>query len=266
MINHGRTLLLNIDGSTRPDGTYIGEEYIDPLYLNIKLPISLSRIRGALLGFNSDRATLNYKLNQLLKMVHSTSLAHYVTDLDHRITYLDNTDTRLFDPTTYSGIVKLLEGSNTWAINLIGNPSTVRSNGLMFDSWDIELQTVTSVAVSHRVKDLSTAVTSITYTSGLSSIVPLTGTGFTFTINQGVLSELPKWSLDIITRPESTITDIFDLVKKQLDTDESLFLNEQPYVELFNTWRASILPVPIRLSAVVIALMYRIEKLRVQGV
>jgi hypothetical protein len=151
-------------------------------------------------------------------------------------------------------------------LNLIGNPSTVRSNGLMFDSWDIELQTVTSVAVSHRVKDLSTAVTSITYTSGLSSIVPLTGTGFTFTINQGVLSELPKWSLDIITRPESTITDIFDLVKKQLDTDESLFLNEQPYVELFNTWRASILPVPIRLSAVVIALMYRIEKLRVQGV
>jgi hypothetical protein len=92
MINHARTLLMNVDANSQPPEGCPGEELIDPGYKAVTLPTYLQQVRAILFGPSPDRAMLNYRLAQLLGMVLASDLQAYVLKLDPRITYPSATD------------------------------------------------------------------------------------------------------------------------------------------------------------------------------
>jgi hypothetical protein len=89
MINHARTLLLN-DGEAKPDTP--GEELIAANFSALPWDSTMLEARRLLFGNNADRIALNFRLRQFMELLHATELRQFITDLDSRITYLDNRD------------------------------------------------------------------------------------------------------------------------------------------------------------------------------
>jgi len=92
MINHGRTLLLNRSGASRPEATYFLEEYVPEGFRPVTLNSSLTRVYERLVGVDSDNAYANYVIHIILRAIHGTEYASALTDLDPRITYLHDRD------------------------------------------------------------------------------------------------------------------------------------------------------------------------------
>jgi len=92
MINHARTLLLNLSG-VAANRLVDGYEYVPTTFKQITLPSGLNVIRGVLFGQQPDQRFLNLRARELLSYVHAIDgLAGYVKALDPRITYWpDNT-------------------------------------------------------------------------------------------------------------------------------------------------------------------------------
>lgn len=87
MINSYRTSLLNISGDNWPGLTYPGEELVDPLFAERKLPSYIRSVRSIIFGENPDRAYLNYRLKQITTLWHDSILNSYLSETDSRITY-----------------------------------------------------------------------------------------------------------------------------------------------------------------------------------
>jgi hypothetical protein len=94
MINHARTLLLNVASKTYQPGT-IGEEYIPP-YNPVELPSYLQLPHRVIFGTNPDKVFLNFRAYELLSFIHETELAEFIYALDPRVTYWQQDTTEFF--------------------------------------------------------------------------------------------------------------------------------------------------------------------------
>lgn len=95
MVNHVRTLLLNMSAETA--GTTPGEELVPTAYRPVTLPGALQRASTALFGAGADRAGKNLQLARILGYLHASPLADYVTAADARLTYHPDRVTTVFD-------------------------------------------------------------------------------------------------------------------------------------------------------------------------
>lgn len=89
MINHARTLLMNISPlrANYADSGYEGYEYIPQNFAPVPLSAGLKSIRRALFGENPDSLYRGVRVQELLGYIHQTELADYVYALDPRVTY-----------------------------------------------------------------------------------------------------------------------------------------------------------------------------------
>ena len=85
MINHARTLLLNVEPRTY-NIDLLGEEFI-PEFSAITLPSYLERAHKILFGTDPDKVFLNFRAYELMSLIHRTELAEFAYALDPRVTY-----------------------------------------------------------------------------------------------------------------------------------------------------------------------------------
>jgi hypothetical protein len=83
MINHVRTLLANA-----PANTADGWEYVPADFTPRQLSSTISRIRRFVFGLQPTPTALNYRLRQVMQLLHATELETYVLAKDPRVTYL----------------------------------------------------------------------------------------------------------------------------------------------------------------------------------
>ena len=84
MINHARTLLLNLPAE---ESGLPGEYYIPPGFQSMVLPQALITARCVLFGTRPDRVMQLYRSCQLMSCLHATDLREFVIRLDPRVTY-----------------------------------------------------------------------------------------------------------------------------------------------------------------------------------
>ena len=85
MINHARTLLMNIDGSRAAStGWY---DYYIPAYRARQLGTQLTELRAALFGSAPDMDGLRYRVAQYLALLHTPDYEPFIAALDLRLTY-----------------------------------------------------------------------------------------------------------------------------------------------------------------------------------
>jgi len=87
MINHARTILLNMpalegDGPLAP-----GEEFIPKDFAPIKLPAELLSVHTILIPEAATRADRNYLGFAYMQLAHTPDFVKYVQALDRRVTY-----------------------------------------------------------------------------------------------------------------------------------------------------------------------------------
>jgi len=137
VINHARTLLMNIDGDGY--GGFPGDEYIPPAYHSLNLPGYVDQIRKYLFGPSPDRMLLNYRTRQYMSLLHSTELLEFLTDLDPRITYRVNQQD-LFADQLYAPVYLPINCGNQqlFFVGEVGPPDVF---GKMYHQWRVRVLT-----------------------------------------------------------------------------------------------------------------------------
>lgn len=145
MINHARTLLLNVDSRTyMPD--VLGEEYI-PAYQAAALPTYLNTARNLLLGSAPDRVFLNFRVQELLSFIHRTELAEFVYALDPRVTYWPKPQSEFFRAKTTITSLKTV-GTDESRLYVNGKLKPDNSKGRAFKEYRVKLFNNTGAAAT----------------------------------------------------------------------------------------------------------------------
>ena len=157
MINHARTLLLNVSAAAYAPGE-LGEEYVPP-YSALKLPTYLQTARRIIFGTAPDRVFLNYRVNELMRLLHQTELSEFVYALDSRVTYWPQSKTDFFLP-QQQVITQKLFGVYETKLNIIGNPKPDNARGRAYREYTVringavgeEVVTITSTTTPEEIE------------------------------------------------------------------------------------------------------------------
>jgi hypothetical protein len=257
MINALRTLLLNRAGSDQPGYSYPGEEFVPPGYNAKSLTVALQVTHQLIFGINPDRAQRNWRLRELLAILHSTPMVEAVLELDPRVTYLPFGDL-LFQQASSGPVIQPQGGTTAQLYPLISDDK----DDQIYYSWRVKVVNGTDVDIQvlsdpNNIPPLITE--NYTSSSGLSSTVPLGDSPHSFRFMPTVGAE---WILTVLQEPSRTLMDVYTNAKTGLlaDTSDALFSNDEPYLSFKNLWELSPLP-SWQLCGLVLALGYRINEL-----
>lgn len=165
MINRVRTLLMN-RGREGNDLRLPGEEYIPANFVRRTQPIWLRRIYARLFGARPDRLFINYRMRQLMQMIHATPLTEFVSIAEGDITYLpfrDELNGRLFQQMVTPAGAAYLHGGHS-ADEAIGQTAY---------AWTVQLIAADTVRVTSQLPVATHVDVAVTFSNGLSSVIPL---------------------------------------------------------------------------------------------
>jgi hypothetical protein len=258
MINHARTLLLNKTREGNPD--FPGEEYVPADFQPVlDLPQRVRKVRAILFGGDPDRYMLNYRLLQVMQMLHSTALDGNVYDFDSRITYLpfkQNTFYRDAFGTTVNAL------NTTGTIAAVATLEPDESAGRLYHNWKINVISSSLVNVRKLLPPIQEEDYPYTLTEGRSNLIPLLGSTLQFTFSGPVGSE---WLVESLTRPQRTLADILTTMQEGFNEidDNELFgvAPVEPYKTYRNLWRNHE-QLAYQLGGLLMATIHRIDEAR----
>lgn len=166
MINHVRTLLVN---ETPTPEHLLGDEHIPRTYVRRAEPEAVQRLFGVLYGPTPDRVLKNYRMAQLMPLIHGSELQAISDELDPRLSY--------WPPRGSSEPLDWSSTNVTWSAgapdrwHVLGNRV---STGPLVNRWTVVQVTGTEVRV---VRESQPASTQIITVSGGEYDIPLHGSG-----------------------------------------------------------------------------------------
>src|SRR5271166_5192327 len=149
MINHLRTLLLNESSSTIPLPNYPGEEYVPSGFVSAPLPPFLNDVYVLMFGSRPDRAMKNYRLRELMTILHTSELAEFVYALDQRVTYWPPMNDSIFNG-IIAGVQVTPVGSTTAALQVLGASGVVPGENQINFSYLITVTDGTHVTITQQ--------------------------------------------------------------------------------------------------------------------
>lgn len=94
MVNHLRTVLLNVTATVAPDTIYI-----DPAFRPVIVPFWLRRLQQFILPYTADASRQSFQLATVLRLLHAADYERFVLLPDARITYQPVDDVAFFSTT-----------------------------------------------------------------------------------------------------------------------------------------------------------------------
>lgn len=259
MINHFRTLLLNRNGEEGFSADTPGEEFVPPEYKARRLPPSVRLPLQTLFGISPDRAFLNFRLRQLLQIVHSTELADHITACDPRITYWPFVSDDYFDETFAATVTKTNGYSTAY---LMGSHVADEARGRCYANWSVTVFEEGTANVLQMAGGSGPAVQSVyTAAAGLSSPVPLTGSDLHIRFTSP--AEGSRWTVTSFARPVQDIGALLLRLEVLLGQGGLDVIMGNPLVEPYATYKSIMDTHPAagyRFSALLLALAHRIEE------
>jgi len=235
LINHVRTLLLNRSGDSGASPQTPGEEYVPPAFRAKELPGFLSTALSAVFGNNPDRLYLNYRLRQIMQMLHATELSQGVLDFDSRITY--DLDTTAFFDEVFQIEVNQYAGD---PVTLYGTGQHAADDGVgrSTQQWLLTVMPGSILQVQRLTPPVSTVNEIFTVTNGLSNKLTLSGSQLEIQFHTPGVGV--AWEITSKARPVRDLGDCMVRMERMLGADGTGTLlagEEEPlitYRNLFN--------------------------------
>jgi len=267
MINHARTLLLNVDGAKAPGADYYLEEYVPADFQAFTPPGWLQTLRTVLFGGQPDRTFLNFRLQQYMLTAHSTEYGAYVTALDPRVTYLPDPAApgpeAIGVPTT--PVITPLCGAPADDVTCIGALNSLAETPRMKETWEITVIGPAAVRLRKYI-DGTSAEAVPSFSSGWSLPIDLPGVkGVSVRLRDPLPPEGAGWTVEIWRAPEADLLEVVSALSRMSDAVYAeLFPIRAPYDVFRQLWEREAFPLR-RLTGVILAAAYRTEELRNGG-
>jgi len=232
--NYIRTLLLN-EAIGLPDT--LAEEYVSPDYVPRQLPKEFEKVRRILFGGAPDRQMLNFRLYQLMQLLHATELEEYVLQHDDRITYLPFDRDELFN-SAFGSEVTPTPGV-TGELTVIGDLEPDQANGLLFHHWRILVINANTVSITKYTPTSVSTTETYTLTNGRSQNIELPDSTLQFNFVGGAGDE---WTIESTARPTRGMAEILATLEASLSSDDedAIFgrAKVEPYLTFWNCWNS----------------------------
>lgn len=259
MINHIRTLLLNRARSQSGPEQY-GEEYIEATFRPRQLPDGLKRFQQIVFGSQPDRVYMNYRMHQIMTLLHASRFQGDITQVDSRLTYL------AFHSDWFAELfrVRTLISNPAVTVYLLGDHVADETLGQCRQQWRID-SVSNVVTVTKQTPPLATTTATAVYVSGLSNPIGLPGSATTLRIQQRTPTDF-QLQLELIGRPTS---DIVPLLQRAADSLSEQGLADifpprapEPFATWYRAW-SELTDTPDRLAALLLAIATYTETLPV---
>lgn len=238
-----------------------GEEFVSPTFVPKKHPPGVQRAMVQLLGQRPDRLYLNFRMRQVMRMLHSTELEGLLYRLDNRVTYLPITNDEFFDE-VFGQQVSQYAGGVAVPLTIHGSHAVDEGVGRTTLKWAVNVLDGTQIEVNRLTPPLAPKTYVYTQEAGLSGYVPLEPTNLRFKFPTANAVGV-EWIIDSFARPEQDIGVRLAKMISVLD-DETLTAifpsTDEPYATLKNTFEDNDLFV-YKASAVLIALALYMDTL-----
>lgn len=262
MINHARTLLMNVSGATNPGIDFPGEQYVPADFVPLVMPSALETGRRILFGALPDRCLLNWRLQELLTCIHACELDNYLQDLDGRSTYWPF-NSSLLDQHLASPTAVQVSGADQ-LLHFVGNRRGAPLDDRIYLQWSLTVLNATAVSITSTDSRGNSRITAAAYTTsgGLSSAVALPGSPLAVQFSDVINT---RWNLTWLARPKRSILDVCNEAETRLHGDlrSRVFPIElgEPYQTFNNLWYDHD-QWPYRLAGLTLSLAYRINESR----
>lgn len=254
MINHFRTLLLNVAGDPESFLAFPGEEVVPAEFHPVELPGYAMAVRTAMFGRTPDRLCLNYRASQYLALVEATELRDFIKHLDPRFTHITDNELR------YDSVFGVVASPEDCLLS--GSPPPLPDTGVTSKRW--RLQVLDSELV--RIDDLTAGTSSTAAyqtTSGVSDYVQIQGELFA----QFPAAIGRSWTIVQTGRPSRSLGEIVG----EVESRAARHLNDlfgigtprgaaEPWKTFRNLWVRH-RELPYRLGGLTCALVYVTDRL-----
>lgn len=257
MLNHARTLLLNLASSAVPVDT-IGYELIDDTFVPVEYSGPLAKVRQVLFGTTPDIALLTYRTTQYLALLHGSPLEEYLRSLDSRISYLPLRDSFLALPPTRA---ELVSGSLGGTCDLIGRLEPPDVTGRMHHTYDVAVTVPGIVTVADRQPPFQIREFELTLTAGRTNTFPIGLSGLSAALNR---IDEQAWVVSGYSRPQQDLVDIVAALGQIGEaTLAAVFepATAEPYKTFQNLWQQK-KEIPLKLGGLLTAFLGRCEERR----
>ena len=258
MINHARTLLLNIAANRTQLGD-AGYEYIPAEFRPVHIPAELSTLQRTFFGTTPDNYFLFARARELLGYIHTTELADYAYALDPRITYWPPTNTDFFTAATQPVTSQQVAGPPI-RLNISGTVSANTAIGRAERNYTVLL---TPAATQHNITIQTTTESAVVPLDSPGKIFKLPDTELKFFIES---TDIPteftaaRWQIRARTNPPPLILNLSLLELLGTPVFLTLFgpAPTEPYATFNQIWEDHPLPA-YRIAGLTLAYIYRLH-------
>jgi hypothetical protein len=256
VINHARTLLLNLPGSIVVPN-YAGEEVIDPEFPGLNLPASLNSVHRILFGKQPSREMRNRLVWNYLLLLDASKLDQ---GLDPRVTYDLNVD--IFSRFSMSRPQVTELGNTSYAGHLFNVDDKVESERYLFLRWRVVVTDSDQVRVYSYHNNNVTIFNDLDISGGKFSPIILPGSSLMF---RGTNNVNDAWVISTTASPVITIPKVITQLKSLgTETINEIFQRStplgatDPYKTAFNIWSNDKFEIQAT-CALLIAYLHRLE-------
>lgn len=258
MINHVRTLLMN-RGRDGHAFDFPGEEFVPAEFVPRRLPVYLRSAHRALFGTNPDRLYLNYRLRQLMSMLHATELEEHVLAFDSRVTYLPLTRDDMFR-SAFEPVITSISGNRELTVE--GTHTADEGAGRCYHAWRVTATAPDQLVIVRQTPPPATFSDVYTIANGLSNRIQLPGSPLYFRFKEPLVEA--SWLVSSNARPERTLDVTLTNLKNVLTLDglAQLFppLAAEPIRTYYQVWNNHPLTI-YRFSALLLAMVTKMDTL-----
>jgi hypothetical protein len=258
MINHARTLLLNPAKDSKPAPDLPGEHIVPESYRQIVMPSSVERFRRCVFGTAADRLMYNYRLWQLMTILHATELEEYVTGLDPRITYWPLRNVR--------GFLDAFAPVVPEAVHLLGDLSPA-TDGQLQHRFLLTYQGGASLRVQRLTSPANDTVYTVVADDAVTSPVPLAGTSLQAEMRVPLTQVGKAYEVVVRKRPAmdlpACLAALTGIITEEDMQDYKDFGG--PEITTFLNLYRQHPQLPYKLGGLVLAVIYRAERARSKG-
>jgi hypothetical protein len=253
---------MNVDGSNNPGPLFFGEEAVPKSFRELEYPTFIEDVRQKLFGSNPDRSMLNYRLRQLMEVLHSTDdLAGHVRDFDPRITYTDSLRTDIFAEESFQPVITQIAGASA-DLHVQSGPTAPDLTGRVFHQYTVSTISDATARVRQDTPPVKESIFDYTFNSGISSRIDLFDSGYGVLLSTNTTGT--AWKFEVRNRPTF---DVGQIVEDIATLGEPLFLQlfgvapEEPMLTFFQLWDKN-KETAFRLGGLLLALATRADEVR----
>lgn len=257
MVNHVRTLLLNRASLGDAEHSEPGGAVIPPDYRPRRLPAFLQQMLERLYGTHPERLYQNYRLRQVMMLLHSSELESYVYGLDPRVTYLPFDDDSFFEDVFRRKTTQL--AGDTSPLIVHGEHEPDEGIGVCTQRYRVEVLDDDTVEVIRQTPPLTVSRQTYVREGGLSSYIALIGSGLRIRFHAAPGT---AWQVESVARPRIDFTVLMHGVGQALTTDgyAELFSGGEPQRTFRNLWEDHEL-FPYKYGGLLLAMAYYMDGL-----